>query len=757
MSKSKRSSSRKRKAASSKNRRAAAKKKQAVIYAAKVPAENGDIDKDMKRTSPSGRIPGIRRMCVIFLCFFFSMLFWELFLYRQIHGTLNGFTLWNIIFLPAEAMFFTFLTGWLKEGLPARICRSLVLAAVWTFYLAQLIYFRIFGSMFSVSMVGMAGDAVGNFGWALMDTVKSSVGVILLSALPVIILVIVQFLLRRELQYAWWLHFAAFILVPVFWFSSVAILPSGGTADHTPYGAYHSSLIDTDTASSKIGVMTNTIVETINMFFSAGGRENIITEQPEPIELREEPVTTIDTSPNILEDIDFASLAGIAPDDATRELCEYLQTVEGTKKNEYSGLLKDYNLIYICAESFSNLALDENATPTLYRLAHEGIVLNNYYNSFRNTTINGEYAFLTGLWPDVSRDAKFGTSVGSFAKTATHYMPYGLGNIFSDQCKIQARGYHNYLGSYYIRNETLPNLGFECKFMGDGMHFTSSWPSSDLEMMQQSVDDYINDDRFCAYYMTFSGHGPYSTQNVMYNRNIYTVRNLLGDRDLSYIGRGYIACNYELEKAISYLMQRLEETGKLENTLIVLTGDHYPYYVYDEDRDSLAGHHVDTDFELYKSTCIMWAGGLDEPIEVDTPCCNVDILPTVLNLLGLRYDSRMIAGKDIFSTTPHCAALYNRNFITSMVMYNNTDGSSKWLEHEDATEQFKESYLNYFINQVKNRYSMSLKIEDTDFYRFVWNNTSFRSYEPDPEDHHHFLPELWEADIGHSSSGTWHF
>ena len=204
-------------------------------------------------------------------------------------------------------------------------------------------------------------------------------------------------------------------------------------------------------------------------------------------------------------------------------------------------------------------------------------------------------------------------------------------------------------------------------------------------------------------------------------------------------------------------MQRLEEAGKLENTLIVLTGDHYPYYVYDEDRDSLAGHHVDTDFELYKSTCIMWAGGLDEPIEVDTPCCNVDILPTVLNLLGLRYDSRMIAGKDIFSTTPHCAALYNRNFITSMVMYNNTDGSSKWSEHEDATEQFKQNYLNYFINQVKNRYSMSIKIEDTDFYRFVWSNTSFRSYEPGPEDHHHFLPELWEADRDHSSSGTWHF
>ena len=672
------------------------------------------------------------------------MLFWELFLYRQIHGSLSGFTFWNILFLPAEAVFFTFLTGWLKNGTARRICSSAVLAAVWAFYLAQLIYFRIFGSMFSVSMVGMAGDAVGNFGWALMDTVKNSAGLILLSALPVVILVTLQFMQHAELKYRAWLHLIALILVPVLWLSAMAVLPAGGTADHTPYGAYHSSLIDTDTASSKIGVLTNTVVETLHMFFPSEESMSEIVDEPEPETEPEDPGDTVDRSPNILYEIDFAALAAIAPDDKTRELCEYFQTVQGTAKNEYTGLLEGYNLIYICAESFSNLALDKNATPTLYRLANEGIVLNNYYNSFRNTTINGEYAFLTSLWPDVSRDAKFGTAVGSFAKTADHYMPYGLGNIFRTQCDVEAKGYHNYLGSYYIRNETLPNLGFTCKFMDDGMTFTSSWPSSDLEMMQQSVDDFINDDRFCAYYMTFSGHGPYTTQNVMYNRNIYTVRNLLGNRQLSYIGRGYIACNYELEKAMAYLMQRLEEAGKLENTLIVLTGDHYPYYVYDYDRDSLAGHHVETEFELYKSTCIMWAGGLEEPIQVDTPCCNVDILPTVLNLLGLRYDSRMIAGRDIFSSTPHYAALYNRNFITPLVIYNNTDGTSAWYGRGDETDQFKENYLNYYMTQVRNRYSMSLKIEDTDFYRFVWGNTRFRSRDSET-DHHVLPPETWDA------------
>ena len=137
-------------------------------------------------------------------------------------------------------------------------------------------------------------------------------------------------------------------------------------------------------------------------------------------------------------------------------------------------------------------------TPTLCRLASGGVILENYYNSFRNTTTNGEYALLTGLWPDVSRDAMTGTAVGSMPQSADKLMPFGLGTLFRQEGYV-SRGYHNYIGEYYFRNLSLPNLGYECKFMNDGMTFTPIWPSSDLEMMEQSVDDYIAEERFHAY------------------------------------------------------------------------------------------------------------------------------------------------------------------------------------------------------------------------------------------------------------------
>ena len=325
----------------------------------------------------------------------------------------------------------------------------------------------------------------------------------------------------------------------------------------------------------------------------------------------------------------------------------------------------------------------------------------------------------------MSRDAGSGSRIGSFSKSATHLMPFGLGTMFKEQCGAVARGYHNYLGYYYGRNKYLPNLGFECKFMRDGMTFTSNWPASDYEMMQQSIPDYINEDRFCVYYMTFSGHGPYNGDNVMRNRNIETVRQILGDTNLRAGSQSYLACNYELDKAMAYLLEELEKAGKLENTVIVLAGDHYPYNLNYPDRDSLAGHAQENTIEMYENTCIIWSGMLKDPIYVDDTCCNIDIFPTILNLFGLEYDSRLIMGRDIFADTDHFAMLYNKCIITNEMKYNAKNGKVTWAEGNTMTDEERKAYLDKFKALAADRYSMSLKMEATDFYRFVWDNTEF--------------------------------
>ena len=102
-------------------------------------------------------------------------------------------------------------------------------------------------------------------------------------------------------------------------------------------------------------------------------------------------------------------------------------------------MLRDYNLIYICAESFSTAAIDPELTPTLYKLANSGFVFNNFYNSFRNTTTNGEYAFCMGLLPDFSHNK----IESCFNESADNYLPFCLGNALRQQ-GYETYAYHNY-------------------------------------------------------------------------------------------------------------------------------------------------------------------------------------------------------------------------------------------------------------------------------------------------------------------------
>src|SRR5699024_11655740 len=138
------------------------------------------------------------------------------------------------------------------------------------------------------------------------------------------------------------------------------------------------------------------------------------------------------------------------------------------------------------------------------------------------------------------------------------------------------------------------NIGYTFQPAGDGLDSAINWPSSDLEMMAASVDDYLSQDEpFHAYYMTSSGHYQYDWNNPMSLENKAMAENL----PYSEAVQAYIACNNELEKALTYLMERLEEAGVADKTVIVLTNDHYPYGLTIDQFSELAGHEVDETFE----------------------------------------------------------------------------------------------------------------------------------------------------------------
>lgn len=427
-----------------------------------------------------------------------------------------------------------------------------------------------------------------------------------------------------------------------------------------------------------------------------GENESAASGLPDP--------SPMDTSPHVL-DIDFASLAESAPNDTIRQMHSYFSTVTPTNRNEYTGMFKGYNLIFLTAESFSPYAVWEDLTPTLYKLVHEGFYFENFYNPVWGvSTSDGEYVACTGLIPK--------SGIWSFRQSAQNYLPFVMGNQFKT-LGYPTRAYHNHTYDYYRRDLSHPNMGYDYKGLGNGLEVRKTWPESDLEMMEKTVPEYIGDEHFHTYYMTVSGHMDY---NFTGNYMAYQNRDLVKDLPYGEEGRAYIACNIELDRALAWLIEQLEAAGIADRTLIALSADHYPYGLAKSSLDELAGHEVEENFELYRSHFILWSASMEEPIVVTRPSSSLDIIPTLSNLLDLPYDSRLLMGVDLLSDAPSLVIFNNRSFITDEFSYNSKTGKALTNDGEPADME-KVKAVN---RQVKEKFEYSDKILTYDYYRVLF-------------------------------------
>jgi len=179
--------------------------------------------------------------------------------------------------------------------------------------------------------------------------------------------------------------------------------------------------------------------------------------------------------------------------------------------------------------------------------------------------------------------------------------------------------------------------------------------------------------------------------------------------------KAYIACNIELDRALERLIDELEAKGIADKTVIALSTDHYPYGLEKDKINELAGHKVEENFELYENYFILWSGSMKKPIVIDKPCSSLDMVPTISNLFGLAYDSRLYMGKDILSDSDPLVIFSNRSFITDKVMYNSkTKEITKLTEEELPTD-----YISKMNKIVNNKFLISESILDEDYYSYI--------------------------------------
>ncbi len=424
--------------------------------------------------------------------------------------------------------------------------------------------------------------------------------------------------------------------------------------------------------------------------------------------------------------VDFTALAAAGGNCA--DIDAYVSTLTPSSQNAYTGAFAGKNLILICAEAFSGSLIDPELTPTLYRLSTKGINFNDYYQQSIAGTTGGEYQLLFGLIPTSG-----GSSIKEITQNGTHT---NMGALLNDKGYF-GMTFHNSTYTYYDRHETHTKLGYSGGYMGVGNGLedliSPKWPASDLELMQETLPMYMDKQPFNVYYMTVSGHSVYDFgNNAMSRENKDAVDAWCEKNNLSYTEpvRAYIAANLELEKAVDYLVETLEEKGIANDTVICIVPDHFPYGL-DSDASlgnmpylsELYGYPVNTYEERDRSRAIIWCGALedDEPIIVDTPASSVDILPTLCNLFGVEWDSRLYVGRDVLSDALPLVFFGNYDWKTDLGHYNSTKNI---FTPTDENADISEDYVKQISSIVRNRMTFSKSVLSHDYYTHVYNAAS---------------------------------
>ena len=602
------------------------------------------------------------------------------------------FSLLTSLFIDLITSFFNKkLNKWLFIGINAFI---------YVLFLAQYINFKFYGNIISVYSVFHGGQVFGFFG-AIWAVIKENIFRCLLLFIPVSLLFIFHKKIKSESFNPKILWKKALVLLITFIITVLSLNLDTEKSIYTAKNLYYNHHYPNQMAQT-FGILTTMRLDlerTISGF------------EEKTIEVAETPDKEVNKNPKIeynVADIDYDSLIKNETNEEIKNIHNYVKSSTPSEKNIYTGMFKGKNLIAIVAEAFSPIAVNKDLTPTLYKLVNSGFVFNNFYTPiYYVSTSDGEYVTLNSLLPK--------ESVWSFSKSSKNYLPYAYGNLFKEM-GYTTYAFHDGTYKYYNRHLSHPNMGYTYKACGNGLEKSMKckiWPQSDLEMINATYDYYKDSEHFMTYYMTISGHLQY---NFYGNNMSYRNRDLVKDLDKSTAIKAYIAAQKELDKALEELLNKLEADGKLDDTVIVLSADHYPYGLT-TDQISEIMNIEDSKFDVHKNNLVIWSSTMKKPIEINKYGESLDILPTVLNLFGIDFDSRLLMGRDLLSNSDGLVIFNDRSWITDKGKYN----ASTKVFTPFNNKQVDEDYIESINTKVYNKFVISKNILETNYYKYVFN------------------------------------
>lgn len=695
--------------------RRAARKKDAVRSKGQVERDYDDYAEDRFDDEAETDLLAVCRPLICLAVFLtLAVFFCEFVLKIRVFGNPFRTGLLSTLLFSAAYGFVAAFVICLFKGIFGRIAGFIALFLPVFWMMIQTVYYKVFSAFFTVYSFTGAAD-VAEFWQSALGGVLSSWLPLILMLLPLIAYFVFGrfFRVRRRAPVG---ALLAVLIIGICLQIGAAVMIMYGDDDDVLSRKYlYSQTFIPELSVKEFGALTTLRLDVKNMIFgvSDSAAAAAYAEGKNSSDVPETPAEEEETvyGENVL-DIDFASLAETESNGTFKDLDNFFALAEPSSKNKYTGMFEGKNLIWICAEGFSTWAINKDLTPMLYSMSRQCFVFNNYYNPLWSvSTSDGEYTVTTSLLPK--------SGIWSMSTSAKNNMTFCMGN------QLQRKGYlcnayHNHSYTYYNRDRSHPNLGYNFITKGHGLDITTQWPESDVEMMEKTAPDFVNSEPFHIYYMTVSGHLEYN-----FRGNAMSVKHKDEVAGLPYSDpcKAYIACQMELDDAVTYLVEALKQAGTLDDTLFVISGDHYPYGLSYEQIDELNGSEVEKNFELFHSTLIIWNNAMaaQDPVIVEKPCCALDVLPTVSNLMGVDFDSRLLMGRDILSDSSPLVVFNNRSWLTDKGRYNSKTGEFIPADGANVTEDYPQAIMN----KVNAMFTYSAKMLESDYYAHVVPDTLF--------------------------------
>lgn len=315
------------------------------------------------------------------------------------------------------------------------------------------------------------------------------------------------------------------------------------------------------------------------------------------------------------------------------------------EENEMTGIFEGKNAICVLLESIDTWMVTPDIMPTLYSLMQESIQFENHFTPLFLSagTFNTEYAFNCGFYLPAT---------GTGAKTyATGAYPQTIAKLFSN-AGYTANSFHQLDGCFYNRNVLHPKWGYAKFYDRFALGIEHAY-SSDEFLMQVAYPYMVSDDPFFSYVISYTAHGPYtalSPDDKDYDRAHLAAENSgapkwNGDIDAQFVTA--ISKAMKTDDMVTELVNRLNEDGHIEDTVLVFFGDHWCKYMTDK-YFVMELKGVEDDNMLCQTPFFIYSASLEEPKYVTKVTSSVDMMPTIANLFGLAYDPTYLIGNDAF-------------------------------------------------------------------------------------------------------------